>query len=118
MDIKILDQQIKDGVIEGILFDSPLDIQVKFPHGNDGFVTRPIIAAGIVKEHGIDFLTVKYDGKINGCYGTTLGTTTDGTYSGILVKLPDGKTYDNLDEIYAILRSYKNDYVDLDDIVF
>lgn len=118
MDVKIIDQLIKNGVIEGILFDSPLDIQVKFPHGDAGFVTRPIIAVGIVEEHGVDFLTVKYNGRINGCYGTTLGTTTGGTYGSTLVKLPDGKTYDKADEIYAALRSYKNDYVDLDDIVF
>lgn len=118
MDIKLLDQQIKNGIIDGILFDSPLDIQVKFSRGNDGFVTRPIIAAGIIEEHGVDFLAVKYDGRINGCYGTTLGTTTGGTYGNTLVKLPDGKTYDKPAEIYAILCSYKNDYVELDDIVF
>lgn len=118
MDIKQLDHQIKNGVIDGILFDSPLDIQVKFSRGNDEFVTRPIIAAGIIEEHGVDFLAVKYNGQINGCYGTTLGTTTGGTYGNTLVKLPDGKTYDKPAEIYAILCSYKNDYVELDDIVF
>ena len=110
MDINVVYQQIKDGTLDGILFEPPLTIEVSFRHDNPDFVARPIIAAGMVKENGTTFLTVKYDGKLNGCYGTTLNRC--------LVKLPDGKTYDQPDEIYAVLRSYKNDYVDLDDIVF